>query len=646
MEEYGNQIQSLMNEFYNEWQKDENRGKSKWDVLSELSEAHQMAVAFGNFNYQVENGGIHQWIYNGYFHDDAEKLTEYLENGTELDERCQKILDTIYKLDQNARDTDCESDGYFIDPDDEDSEQQFIGDMIDCDSFDTWYYAHCDGDGWWKTVCGVIEKVTGHEFVPALQENGEKGLAENSSITSVINGDLSVGDTVVSHSAGELSFLAGIVRSINKLGSPEHDTGNVGDDIYVDFSALEYSPRRVSEIEFAFRNAYGERREFDDLPLDEVIMGPDMLVRANNLDLTSRDEMYDILESDEGALEYCNRILSVHGLHISGLDADVAMVPQAEQAIELKVTNEEPITPLEQLKERLDQNLSDYFDSINKIEGVAITGFSSKIAVMAEAHHYLTEQHSFKTSELEYLLQFKNPLEVVADEFEAYSIPDDSRETEMWRIFDTQDAIHGDYELMPDADEPIPPESRNVISQHIEIQRLSQPVSPDLMADLRDRLDENFAEYKAETLRLGKEGLFYAAPEIAANLQSYYYFSNELALTTGQAEFLLKLQKPLELISDKWSDGIGGIEGAVTAIFHDQERTLNSGSYELASDDPETPATTVSAQEKTSRAVSTGEKPSVMDEIRQSQREAREHPPIAKDKSIDRAARKKSDPEL
>ena len=62
-----------------------------------------------------------------------------------------------------------------------------------------------------------------------------------------------------------------------------------------------------------------------------------------------------------------------------------------------------------------------------------------------------------------------------------------------------------------------------------------------------------------EALRLGKEGLFYDAPEITSVLQSHEYFRNEYAFTTGQAEFLLKFQNPLELVSDRWGDGIGGV---------------------------------------------------------------------------------------
>ncbi len=93
MAAFDDRIQALMDEVYHEWNKQENKDKGKRDILNGFSEAHQIAVIFGNFNYQVGNGGIEQWIYNGYFHDDAEKFIDYLEAGAASDARCQVILD-------------------------------------------------------------------------------------------------------------------------------------------------------------------------------------------------------------------------------------------------------------------------------------------------------------------------------------------------------------------------------------------------------------------------------------------------------------------------------------------------------------------------------------------------------------------------
>ena len=738
-------------------------------------------------------------------------------------------------------------------------------------------------------------------------------MAEDS-ITNVINGELRKGDVVVSYNANEYSYLAGIVRSITKHGTPEHDTGSPGDDIHVNFFALEYSPRRVSEIEGEFRKVYGDWRDIDDLPLDDVIMSPDMLIRANNIDLTSRDEMYEILDSDEGAMEYCQRVLSAHGLSLDGPVVEAVanksftieklysplefylhnpreeeangeygeydlhderykishleVVDQYADAIELAVRRDrdtldrvrgmaeylpdelqgkvhsifpnteqrgfdmycaatiELTTPLtadetaalkdwwrgqlsdgwgegfeqreikvgysgnelymvpwtsndsvffletgaefaqrmsvspeylgvtvlavtveksvadvlshpspalsvaqksldepdahdsqdvaalrEQLLARIDGNMSDYFDTLRPLDGKEIIGRSSEIAMMTEAHFYLSEIYGFHLSDTQYLLQFKNPLEVVANAFEAEGF-DNQRSEAMWKIFDREDALQGDYELVSVSAEPsaveapkgyviavtedsnsyisgalhierddglhvytndeeatkaaerdgvkliygmpfVPdgvyidtPENREAIAHSFEQHRLSLPAGADLVSALHDRLDENFAAYKAEALRLGKEGLFYDAPEITAVLHSHEYFRNEHALTTGQVEFLLKLQNPLELVSDRWGDGIGGTMDVVKAIFSDQERTLNSSSYELASDDSETPPTTISTQEKSRSVAGVGEKSSVIDEIRQSQKDARENPPAPRDKSFDRAARKNSEPDL
>jgi hypothetical protein len=155
-----------MDEVYGEWQKEDNMGKSKWEVLDGFSEAHKIAVVFGNFNYQVENGGLNQWIYNGYFRDDAKKLIEYLEVGVGFDERFQTVLDTVYKLDQCAQETECDRYGCYRDLDDDDGDNSFIGDMINSDAFDTWYYKHCGESDWWEAVCEIIEKTKGRETVP------------------------------------------------------------------------------------------------------------------------------------------------------------------------------------------------------------------------------------------------------------------------------------------------------------------------------------------------------------------------------------------------------------------------------------------------------------------------------------------------
>jgi hypothetical protein len=175
MAAFEDKLQALVDEVYNEWQTGENKHKGKWDILNGFSAAHQIAVVFGNFNFQVENGGLDQWISNGYFRDDAEKLIEYLETSAELDNRCRTILDEIYKLDQCAREMECDRYGNYSGPGDEGGESGFIGDLINCDTFDTWYYEHCGKDDWWEVVGRIIDKAEAQESALVRRDERDGG---------------------------------------------------------------------------------------------------------------------------------------------------------------------------------------------------------------------------------------------------------------------------------------------------------------------------------------------------------------------------------------------------------------------------------------------------------------------------------------
>jgi len=103
----------------------------------------------------------------------------------------------------------------------------------------------------------------------------------------------------------------------------------------------------------------------------------------------------------------------------------------------------------EELLHRLDDNFTVYIDSLRNQDTETLAGTSSEIAAMAGAHYYMSEIHNFHTSELEYLLQFQNPLQVVGDAFQISGMDDYS--DVMWDIFDRQDALQGNYPLVKDA---------------------------------------------------------------------------------------------------------------------------------------------------------------------------------------------------
>ena len=71
----------------------------------------------------------------------------------------------------------------------------------------------------------------------------------------------------------------------------------------------------------------------------------------------------------------------------------------------------------EELLHRLDDNFTAYLGSLRSQDTETLAETSSEIAAMAGAHYYMSEIHNFHTSELEYLLQFQNPLQVVWGRF-------------------------------------------------------------------------------------------------------------------------------------------------------------------------------------------------------------------------------------
>ena len=234
--------------------------------------------------------------------------------------------------------------------------------------------------------------------------------------TDCVNGELRAGDLVISIPGYDYGCLIGTVIEINKLGTPEHEaeTDNQNDDVHVDFFDAEYSDRRIIEIEAKMSDLFFREMEFGNCPLDDVIMAPEFLIRITGI---GYEKLREIADSYDNAIDFCNNTFRV-----------------------CKLTG------------RLNQNLSDYHDSLRTLDKKEIIGEAGMIAAMSDAHYYLTAIHVFNESEVEYLLLFQNPLEVVADKwYERLSQLDDFSFA-LHDVFDKKGAIEGGYQLYIDPD--------------------------------------------------------------------------------------------------------------------------------------------------------------------------------------------------
>lgn len=218
---------------------------------------------------------------------------------------------------------------------------------------------------------------------------------------------------VISIPETEYACLIGTVIGINPWGTPEHDTDNPTDDIAVDFTTKEYSKQRENEIAAMFTGLYGKKMDFEECPIDDTIMPSDSLIRITDI---HRIVLADLLKSAESAAAFCKRT-------------------QRQS----------------QLFDRLEKNYSEYCESLLGFDKQEIIKMAARISVVDDAHFYLTEHHHFQDSQIQYLLNFQNPLEVVADEWQQRKDDISDLHYALQHVCDKQDALQGDYALVSDA---------------------------------------------------------------------------------------------------------------------------------------------------------------------------------------------------
>lgn len=299
----------------------------------------------------------------------------------------------------------------------------------------------------------------------------------------------------------------------------------------------------------------------------------------------------------------------------AALPADFESVVESEivAEVETEMFNE----ARQRLLERAQQNWDDYRNTplITTSENIyhqAVTVVGNR-----DAFFFIKEYGGFTAEQVNCLLQFANPVDLVAGYLDPKSDISDMPGI-LASIRDDQENLKQHYALITD-----PAASR--------FEELEQK--------LRDRLEENYEVFKRDMLDQSKEGVFYSAPEIHQVMEAYGYFSQEHRYIESDVDFLLKFENPLELVSDRWITAPLAYTQIVDSIFNDQERTLQKGGYTLMPDDPDTaPA----APETPQIAADTDEKPSVMERIRQAAKDAKERPAAPKDTP----GHKKSWPEL
>ena len=139
-------------------------------------------------------------------------------------------------------------------------------------------------------------------------ENYEKqGLEIVGATAQAINGEIRKGDYVIAANNNDYAYLVGEVTEILKHGTPEHaaETDNETDSVHVNFMAFLYPPSRQNDILkyfYGLSDSY-ENLEYNELPLDDVIMAPDMLIRITDL---GEDTIGFLVDEYDEAKSFCD----------------------------------------------------------------------------------------------------------------------------------------------------------------------------------------------------------------------------------------------------------------------------------------------------------------------------------------------------
>jgi hypothetical protein len=265
------------------------------------------------------------------------------------------------------------------------------------------------------------------------------------------------------------------------------------------------------------------------------------------------------------------------------------------------------------LTDRVNTNYTEYIDGLRAVDG--ITDYSAEIATISEAHYYITQRHNFHFSELDYLLQFKNPLIVITEAFDANR--DEEHSGIMWKVFHEQDALHnGRHPLKSDTLEEPAASGEDALKQ-----------------ELFDRLDANMSSYRDGMITENtKTDIFDMAQDIATRYAVRECLKTIYDFKTGEVEYLLQFQDPLSLVADNWPNlhELGGIHDIIGDIVADKD---SHGHYARVLD-ASNPASKESA-----RTTADTEKTSVLAQIRDAAKAPKEPRKIKPTKN-------KTDPKL
>ena len=184
------------------------------------------------------------------------------------------------------------------------------------------------------------------------------------------------------------------------------------------------------------------------------------------------------------------------------------------------------------LIEKLDKCLLDHAAAAGTKEGGPEIVDVYHLEGLTQTHYYLKAEHDFKPDEIAALLQFSDPLTVARECWE---------ERDPEKGFPICALLHEikAYERFPLAD------PAGYAQQ-----------TADQLQSLKDRMDQNMADFHASLLSMDKETIIAKSAEIASMQGAYEFMKNDFTFERGDAEILLRMENPLKFVAEQWPSDI------------------------------------------------------------------------------------------
>lgn len=181
-----------------------------------------------------------------------------------------------------------------------------------------------------------------------------------------------------------------------------------------------------------------------------------------------------------------------------------------------------------QLIEELDRSLLAHTAAPGQKEGGPTIRDAYELQGMAERHYYLKVEHEFTAAEVEALLAFDDPLAV------ACACWEENDHQHSFPICEIMDSIRA-YELFPAKQE------------EDSVQRQAWK-----LVELKARIDQEMADYRASLLCMRPEELIDKSGEITAMREALDFLIDGYDFQKGDAETLLNMEKPLHFVASLW----------------------------------------------------------------------------------------------